>query len=164
MMTLKPTLSPKGFLGTMDIFKGIPATALQEVERRVMERKFVKNESIFLEGDPAEFVWFVKEGYVKAAVHAPNGRCQTLCMVGPHSMFGSCCSLGGGTYSCNSVAETEVTVVALPMSDFFSFMEKYPSLSRAIVGHISTRLRHAKGMQTFDQESVEKRILHVLAD
>ena len=154
--------APKSFLATMDIFKKLPAAVLQEVERRMVEKRYIKHDPIFLEGDPAESVWFVKEGHVKAGNTAANGRCQTLCLVGPHSMFGTCCCLGGGEYPCSSVAESDVTVVSLPMKDFMVLLTRYPEISTALVAHISQRLRQSKNMQTFEQESVEKRILHVL--
>lgn len=154
--------APQNFLATMDIFKNVPVEALREIERRAVERKYFRQESILLEGDPAENVWFVKEGHVKAVVHVASGRCQTLCMVGAKHMFGSCCALAGGQYPCHAVAETDVTVVSLPMADFTALLGKYPQIGLALVAQISNRLRLSKDMQTFDQENVEKRILHVL--
>ncbi len=155
---------PRSFLATTEVFKSVPAEALREIERRVVEKKFPKGASLFLEGDPAQYVWFVKEGHVKAVINAPNGRCQALCMVGPQNMFGACCSLSGGAYTCNGVAETDVTVVSFPLSDFLALMGRYPQISLAVVAHVSKRLRHSKDMQSFEQESVEKRILHILAE
>jgi CRP/FNR family transcriptional regulator len=35
-------------------------------------------------------------------------------------------------------------------------------MSRSVVEMVSKRLRHSKGTQMFEQESVEKRVLHVL--
>jgi CRP-like cAMP-binding protein len=156
--------TPRSFLASTDIFKNASAEVLREIEGRMFERKYSKGSPITLEGDPAEYVWFVKEGHVKAVIHSPSGRCQALCMVGPKNMFGSCCSLGGGAYPCNCVAETDVTVVSFLLADLLSLMGRYPQISQAIVLHISKRLRHSKDMQTFEQESVEKRILHVLTD
>lgn len=170
MLTMnKARLTPRpagsrSFLGTMDFFKDVPPAALQEIERKMVEKKYPKNSSIFLEGDGAQSAWFVKEGHVKAVTHAPNGRCQALCMVGAKCMFGSCCSLGGGTYPCHSIAETDVTVVSIPLSDFMGLVIRYPQISRALVLHVSERLRHSKQAQAFEQESVAKRILRVLVD
>ncbi len=154
--------APRSFLATMDIFKKVPVAALQEIEKRMVERKYLKGDTLFLEGDPAQSVWFVKEGYVKAGNTAASGRCQTLCMVGPRNMFGTCCCLGGGEYPCQSVAESDVTVVYLPMKDFMDLLSRYPEISTPLIAHLSLRLRQSKDMQTFEQENVEKRILHVL--
>lgn len=154
----------RGFLATVDLFKAIPPEALADLERKMVEKHYAKHESILLEGDPAESVWIVKEGRIKANVTAPNGRCQTLCMVGARGLFGSCCCLGGGKVPCQSVAETEVTVVSLPMSDFRNLMNRYPSVAFALSAHVSNRLRQSKDTQTFEHESVEKRILHLMVN
>ena len=156
--------APKSFVSTLAVFKKIPITQRRAIERKMVEKKFAKGESLFLEGDPAEFVWFIKEGHVKAVIHTANGRDLTLCMMGSKSMFGTCCCFGGGAYPCNSVAETDTTVVSFPMQDFLSLMEQYPEISNAVVAQLSKRLRQAKDMQTFEQESVEKRVLHVLVN
>jgi CRP-like cAMP-binding protein len=162
---LNPAMAgPKSFLATMEIFKSIPAEALREIEQRMVEKKYTRQESILLEGDPAESVWFVKEGHVKAVSHVASGRCQTLCVVGARGMFGTCCCFAGGKYPCHSVAETDVTVISLPMTDFFALLSKYPQIGLALVAQISDRLRRTKDTQAFDQETVERRILHVLKD
>lgn len=165
MLTIPKTrmmAAPKGFLATMEIFSGMPVEAVRDIERQMVEKKFARQQSILLEGDPADKVWFVKEGHIKAVVHAPNGRCQTLCMVGARQMFGSCCSLSGGAYPCHVVAETDVTVVSLPLPEFISLLGRYPQVGVALASQMSRRLRLSKEGQSFDQESVEKRILHVL--
>jgi|SRR5581483_3230340 len=156
-------VAPRSFISAMEIFKGLPAVAMAELERKMTEKKFSKGESIFLEGDPAESVWFVKEGHIKAQVCTPNGRCQTLCMVGARGMFGSCCAFGGGNYPCHSIAETDVTVMAFPMNEFINLMGRFPALALSMAHYLSKKLHQSKDMQTFEQESVERRILHVLA-
>jgi CRP-like cAMP-binding protein len=154
----------RGFLGTMEIFKSVPPEALAELERKMVERRYARHESILLEGDPAESVWFVKEGRVKATVSAPNGRCQTLCMAGPRGMFGTCCCLGGAKVPCQSVAETDAVVMSLPMGEFRALMARTPAVASAFLGQVSNRLRQSKDNQTFEHESVEKRILHLVVN
>jgi CRP-like cAMP-binding protein len=157
-------MAVKSFISTLEVFQKLPPSQLAELEKRMTEKKYAKGQSLFLEGDPAESVWFVKEGHVKAVVHSASGKDMTLCMVGANHMFGTCCCFGGGEYPCHTMAETDTTVVSLPMADFLSLMEKYPEMSKVVVLQLSKRLRQAKDMQTFDQESVEKRILHILVN
>ncbi len=99
---------------------------------------------------------------MKAVIHSAAGKDMTLCMVGANSMFGTCCCFGGGEYPCNSMAETDTTVAAYPMKDFLELLGKYPAMSKAVAMALSQRLRQSKEMQVFEQESVEKRVLHVL--
>ncbi len=153
----------KSRLSTMDVFQNIPYTALQEIEKYMVERTYGKRESIFLENDPAEFVWFVKEGYVKEGNHSLRGRGCTLSMIGPHGMFGIA-AFEGGDYGFHSLAETNVTVVSFPIRDFRILMGKYPDMARAVVSKIAKLLRQSKNMRTFSQESAEKRLIHVLVE
>ena len=100
----QPNMVAKSFISTLEVFKKLPSNQLSAIEKKMVERKFAKGESLFLEGDPAEYVWFVKEGHVKAVIHTANGRDLTLCMVGANSLFGTCCCFGGEEYPCHSVA------------------------------------------------------------
>ncbi|HVM31503.1 MAG TPA: Crp/Fnr family transcriptional regulator [bacterium] len=166
MMTMtKPKAKNNwGLLASVEIFRKLPAAELAGLEKRMVEKKVPKHDSIFLDGDPAQFAWFVKEGHIKAITHASSGRCQALCMVGPGKMFGSCCSLGRGDYACQAIAETDATVVGLPLTDFLGLLGRYPALAAEVLAQVSQRLRHSKESQVFEQQSVEKRITRVLAD
>jgi CRP-like cAMP-binding protein len=152
----------RGFVSTLDLFKSIPPSQMSWLEKRLTEKRYPKGQPIFLEGDSATHVWFVKEGRVKAVKHMPQGRDLTICTLGQNHMFGTCCSFSAEHYPCNALAETDTVVVSLSMADFVDLMKKYPDVSRELVSHLSTRLRRMQDMRTFDQESVEKRILHVL--
>lgn len=154
----------RSFISTLDVFRRVPADQLPAIERKMVERKFAKGETIFLEGQPAAHVWFVREGHIKAVIHSVSGRDKTLCMVGSGSMFGTCCCFGGDVYACHTIAETEAIVVSYPHKDFLRLLEAHPSVSGAVVNHLSLRLRQAKETQAFDQQSVEQRILHVLVN
>jgi CRP/FNR family transcriptional regulator len=70
--------------------------------------------------------------------------------------------LSGGDYPCQGVAETDTVVYSFPMKDFLELLNQYPEMSRSVVEMVSKRLRYSKETQLFEQESVEKRILHVL--
>jgi len=156
-----PKTDARGFLSKMELFKNVPPLLLAGLEPRMREKKYAKRESIFLEGDPAEFIWFVKEGHVKEVIHSMGGRDMILAMVGANGLFGTS-SFIGDTHLCQAIAETDATVVSFPAKDFLAFMDKCPSVGRSIIAKLSKLLRQSKEMQTFDQESVEKRILHVL--
>ena len=155
---------PVSFLGTIDIFQNLPHADLVKLESLMTEKKYKKNAPIYLEGDPAQSIWFIKDGRVKAVKHLPQGRDLTVCTMGKSNMFGTCCCFAAESYPCNSIAESDTTVVSMPMPEFLGWMAKYPEISKGLVSHLSKRLRQSKDMQSFDQESVEKRVLHVLAN
>src|SRR5208282_3090117 len=135
----RPSMPSKSFISNIEIFKKVPSVQMAEVEKKMVEKKYAKGESLFLEGDSAENVWFVKDGHVKAVVHTAGGKDLTLCMVGANTLFGTCCCFGGGQYPCHTVAETEVTVVTYPMQDFLLLLEKNPEMSKTVILQLSNR-------------------------
>jgi len=151
----------KNTLSTMGFFQRIPFPALQIIEKTMVEKKFVRRESIFLEHERALFIWFVKQGHVKEVNHSEDGNDLTLSMVGAGGMFGIS-SFNGGDYGFHSIAETDVTVLSFPVLVFRDNMEKYPSLALAVVSKISQILTQSRDAQTFSQECAEKRLLHIL--
>ena len=116
-----------------------------------------------MEDDLAESIWFVKEGHVKEIHHSSEGQSKTICMVGTNGIFGVS-AFSGEEYGFHCVAETDTTVISLPIQFFQTLMGKYPQMAREILSKISKLLRLSKDMQTFSQESAEKRILHVLVE
>ena len=148
-------------LSTMDVFQETPFDGLQEIERHMIERRYAKRESIFLEDDLANFVWFVKQGHVKEIFFSADGKAQTICMVGANGIFGVS-AFNGGNYGFQSVAETDSTVLSFPIAGFQSLMGKYPPMAKAVISKITQLLRQSKELQAFSQESAEKRLLHVL--
>src|SRR5580658_907800 len=106
MKTRTSTLSPvkKNSLSRMEIFQGIPFDKLQEIERQLVERKYAKRETLFQEEEPADHIWFVKQGYVKEVNHSFNGKIQTISMVGTDGIFGVS-AFDGGSYGFHCIAE-----------------------------------------------------------
>lgn len=147
----------------MSFFGYIPSDDFWEIENHMVWKKYAKRESIFLENDLAESIWFVKAGHVKEINHSANGRDNTICMVGANGMFGVS-AFNGGEYGFHCVAETDATVVSFPIQFFHELMEKYPPIAREVLSIISKLLRRSKDMQTYSQESAEKRILHILVE
>jgi len=150
-------------LSMMPLFKNLSSDALQDLKKNMVEKKYAKRESIFLEDDQAEFVWFVQEGHVKEIHHAPDGRSNTLCMVGPNGLFGAS-AFNGGDYGFHCVAETDCAVISFHVQYFLDFMGKHTQVARDILSKISILLRRAEDMHKFSHESAENRVLHVLLE
>ena len=64
-------------------FKGLTEAELTAVGQCLKEKIFEKGESLFLEGNPCERVFFVKAGRVKLYRTSSSGREQILETLGP---------------------------------------------------------------------------------
>ena len=169
MLTLTKTRSvsfqrtKKNPLWMMSFFKNISSDAFSEIENHIVEKQYAKRESIFMNDDSAESIWFVKEGHVKEIHHSADGKSNTICMVGTNGIFGVS-AFCGGEYGFHCVAETDATVISFPIQFFQALMGKHPRMASDILSKVSILLRWSKDMQTFSRESAEKRILHVLVE
>jgi CRP/FNR family transcriptional regulator len=150
-------------VSTMPLFKNISSLDLLEIAKNTVEKKYAKDKSIFLESDRAKSVWFVKEGYVKKIHLFMDGRSHTISMIGANGMFGVSAFIGGD-YGFECVALIDASVISFPIQFFNVLMGKYPRIARDVISKVSTLLRRSKDMQTFSQQSAEKRILHVLLE
>lgn len=150
-----------GTLLKMEPFKSLPLEALQEIEKQINEKKYMRREYIFMQDDPAEYVWFVKDGHVTIANQSKGGRSLTLSVIGPGKMFGFS-GMEGGEYGVYSAAETDVTVISIPSQIFMNLMDKFPDVGKTVLFDLSDRLRQSKTMHVYAQETAEKRILNVL--
>lgn len=148
---------------TRDIFKHVSPEGILEIESRMVEKKYFKRETIFLEDDPADFVWFVKDGHVQEVNHTADGKDIILCVAGAGGIFGAS-SVNGGNYGFHGVAETDATLLAFPVRVFQGLMEKYGGLARDVLRQTSRLLRHSMVMRAYAQETVERRLLHALMD
>jgi CRP-like cAMP-binding protein len=155
--------SRKNSLCTLGLFRRIPQATLGELEKIMVEKSYGKRESLFLEDDPANSLWFVKTGHIKEVNHTPEGEDQTVSTAGPDGMFGVS-AFDGGTYGFHCVAVTDVAAISFPIVNFQACMEKCTGLARAVLTQISLLLQKSKVKQSFGHERVEKRILLVLVE
>ncbi len=149
-------------LANIELFKDLPKEAMEVASRYFEEKSYKKGETVYLEGDSAQFMWFVKSGRVNAAKTLPNGFALTVCRVESGCMFGMCCDFKTKIYACQTTAATDAVVVRVPIKPFMAIVEKYPGVASGLLGALARRLGDAQHMRSLTQESVEKRIVEVL--
>jgi CRP/FNR family transcriptional regulator len=153
----------KNSLYRMELFQGVSFDDFQGIEKQLVEKKYKRRETIFQEEDPADSIWFVKQGHVKEVNHSLDGKIQTIGMIGADGIFGVS-SFDGGKYGFHSIAVTDVTVISIPIHAFRNLMAVNSEMARLVVSKILKLLRQSRDSQTVSQESVEKRLLHVLLE
>lgn len=102
-------------------FKALSEVELKTVEGCLKERSFDKGESLFLEGNTCERVFFVRSGRVKLTRTSSTGREQILETLGPGDTCA--CNPGSPTWQCASTA-----VALTPVSAWFLSRESYVKL------------------------------------
>ena len=154
-------------IGRLNFFAGLPAEALEEINRYFYELSFELGERIYTVGDPAEKLYVVAEGKVKIMQHPLGGRDVLLEILTTGEFFGNLTALGAASYSDSAEAQSPCCILCIRSDDFRKILDKYPELALKALEIMAARLNEAN-MRVMQLSSmpVEKRIaitLHKLA-
>ena len=77
------------FLARVELFKRLSPAERQQLATVSREKRYVKGETIFRAGDPAEAVCVVKAGRIHLMKFLDGGQASTTCVMTPGETF--CC-------------------------------------------------------------------------
>ncbi|MCL4396545.1 MAG: Crp/Fnr family transcriptional regulator [Chloroflexi bacterium] len=152
-------------LKALPYFRALGDDELARLAGRLVERAVDKDEVVFLEGDPCQGLYVVREGSVKIFKLSPEGREQILSFVRGGDSFNEVAVFDGGPNPAN-VSATEPTklwVVPRPVVD--ELIQKYPQVAMAIIRNLGTRLRHLVGLvEDLSLRQVSSRLAKLLLE
>src|SRR5581483_995227 len=64
------------------------ATLLERITVGKQQLTFRRGQKIFLQGEPADSIYFIQSGRIKVTVISTTGKEAVLAMPGPHDFFG----------------------------------------------------------------------------
>jgi CRP/FNR family transcriptional regulator len=115
-----------------------------EVLRHAERRSFPRGTVLYEQGTPCPLVPFILEGTVRVYKVGESGREITLYRVeaGQVCVLSCSCALTGaeGRLPAIAVAETDVTLLALPSYQFRRLLQAHPALQQMINGIFAERL------------------------
>ena len=80
--------APAAFLRKSPVFASLPAKEIQALGAAAVEATYRPRQYVFLEGDPAHWLYVVKSGRVKIVRHSQSGKDVVLVLLGPGELFG----------------------------------------------------------------------------
>lgn len=168
-MTTQP--SPPGInydrlnltLSQNDHFKILPAEIKNAIIDIATPKHFEAGQVIYLEGEPADYVYILEKGWVKATRMTREGREQGLLFLHPVEIFGDIAVFTGTTYPGTATTLEAVDVWVLPSEALLSLVKRYPDLALAIIHKLSERVLHYIGLvEDLSLRSVEGRLAYTL--
>ena len=130
------------FLKEVAIFSNLPDSEMESVARMFKERRYKKNEIIFVEEDTGKYMYIIKEGRVKVSRILPNGRETILAFHEAGEFFGEMALIDGETAPANVTALVSTTILFIDSRDFGSLLDN-PQVNRALLKMLSKRCRDA---------------------
>ena len=150
------------FLATLPLLRVVPVSETRELEARSVRHAHEAGETLFQEGAAAGFAWFVIRGAVRIVRHDSQGAAHTLEIVLPGQIFAAVAVLDRKPYPASAVTVIPSATLTIPADLFRSFLDRHPQLVQEIFAQVGARMRHAQIMRALAQESVERRLAHVL--
>lgn len=128
-------------LAQSPLFQGLSATALADLAKRTNERRLAQGQTLFAAHQPADGMYIVSSGAVRAFRVNINGREQTIHVERAGGMLAEVVVFDEGPYPSNAVAEEDSTVLFLARNDVREFMLRHPETALTALNIMARKLR-----------------------
>ncbi len=131
----------EGGLSRFELFGGLPAEAVRDIERRCVWRRLAAGEQVFdRDSDPLD-VYFVVEGSVRILTQA--GECDVpLADVVAGNYFGELAAIDGLPRSARVIATRDVLLASLDRLGFLACLTEYPEIGVRVLGRMARIIRN----------------------
>jgi CRP-like cAMP-binding protein len=139
------------------------AAFLAGISRGKTVLEYGANRMIFVQGDAADSVWFLKEGEVKLAVTSRQGKEAIVSVLGDNEFFGEGCLAGQPLRVTSAVAVTDCTLYRIEKLLMVRLLHEEHGISELFITHLlsrNTRFEEDLVDQLFN--SSEKRLARTL--
>ncbi|CAM2065317.1 Cyclic nucleotide-binding domain-containing protein [Sulfidibacter corallicola] len=119
------------FLREVKLFQYCSASEILGIAGIAHERVFPADQTIYLPGDPTEFLFCVVEGHIQLEQPDEHGNSESK-VLGPHEAFGHREILSGRLRRGTAIAQTETRVLTIDSEDFFDLMANNIEIVKAL--------------------------------
>jgi CRP-like cAMP-binding protein len=124
---------------------------------------FAKKETIFVQGDPADAVFYIHKGKVKLTVVSQIGKEATIGILNDGDFFGEGCLTGQPFRLCSATAMTDCSVMRIDKKSMNEVLHREHAFSDMFVGYLLTRnIRYEEDLVDQLFNSSEKRLARIL--
>lgn len=121
----KPAFDPNVFLATLEVGRTISS--------------YRKNKRVFAQGNPADAVFYIREGKVKITVISKHGKEAVVAIHGKGDFFGEGCLIGQPARLATAVAMTESEIMRISKDAINRVLSEQPKFAAVFITHLLTR-------------------------
>jgi len=122
-----------------------------------------KDQIVYRQGDPADFVFFIQSGKVKKTVVSEQGKEAVVALLGTGDFFGEGCLAGETRHLATISAMTKCRIARISKADITRVIHEEPAFAELFISHLlarNSRIEEDLVDQLFN--SSEKRLARVL--
>jgi CRP/FNR family transcriptional regulator, cyclic AMP receptor protein len=122
-----------------------------------------KNHKVFLQGDPADAVFYIQKGKIKLTVVSKQGKDAVVALLGAGDFFGEGCLAGQSVRMASATTLTECSIIRLEKASVIRLLNEQPAFSELLLHHLLSRnIRIEEDLVDQLFNSSEKRLARVL--
>lgn len=125
------------------LFASLPEALADTILDRSVCKSYQRGETLFLQGERAESIFVVLDGWVKLFRITPNGAEAVVGVFTRGRSFGEAVALSGDAYPVSGETVTEARLLHVRASVISSLMQERPEIATAI---LSSAFRHLHGL------------------
>jgi CRP/FNR family transcriptional regulator, cyclic AMP receptor protein len=122
-----------------------------------------KNYNIFLQGDPADAVFYIQKGKIKLTVVSKQGREAVVALLGAGEFFGEGCLAGQSVRMASATTMSDCSIMRIEKASVIRVLRDHPAFSELLLHHLLSRnIRIEEDLVDQLFNSSEKRLARVL--
>ena len=139
------------------------AAFLAGISRGKTVLEYGANRTIFVQGDPADSVWYLQRGEVKLAVTSKQGKEAIVSVLGDNEFFGEGCLAGQPVRITSAVAVTDCTLYRIEKLLMVRLLHEDHGISQLFMTHMLSRnIRFEEDLVDQLFNSSERRLARIL--
>ena len=161
-MTRDAQLAPQS-LAAMELFRGLPPSALESAAVCARVRRLPKDMRIFNQGDDGVRAHAVIEGSVRIAQSGSDGAQVVIRFIGPAEMFGTVSLFTDGRYPADAITLAETLEASWSEDELLELMGRYPQIAINVIRIIGKRLQEVQDrVRELATQRAERRVAHAV--
>jgi CRP-like cAMP-binding protein len=139
------------------------AAFLAGISRGKTVLEYGVDRTVFVQGDPADSVWFLERGKVKLAVTSQQGKEAIVSILGDNEFFGDGCLAGQPLRVSTATAVSDCTLYRIEKALMVRMLHDQHGISELFMTHLLSRnIRYEEDLVDQLFNSSEKRLARIL--
>lgn len=157
------TLDKIAALKRTRLFEGLDDSTVRVLAERAFERRFQKDEVLFVAGEEARGLYVIVAGAVRAFRVSLDGREQVIHVERAGATIAEVPVFDDGTYPSTAAAEEPTTTLFIGKGDMLRLCLEHPEITLAAIRVLAGRLRHcAELVEALSLREVGQRLARFL--
>lgn len=150
-------------LAAMELFQGLPRSALETIAAAARLRRLPKDLRIFSQGDDSVRAHAVIEGAVRIAQSGSDGAQIIIRFIEPGEMFGTVALFTDGRYPADAITLAETLEASWSEAELLDLIHKHPQIGINVIRTIGKRLQEVQErVRELATQRAERRVAHAL--